>query len=305
MIDSRLPMTVIGGYLGAGKTTLINRLLSAPHGQRLMVLVNDFGAINIDAELLHSADEDTLTLTNGCVCCTMGADLFMAIADVLDRTPRPDHLIIEASGIADPQKIANAAVAEPEMRFGGIVTVVDAGSYQSLFSDTLIGPQIRDQVACADLVLVSKTEEIPPAVALGLAADSRSAPVLLSDADHVAELLLLQPDPASKPQRGARAHPDYMHWHHSADIVLSREELARIVETRPPGLFRIKGFVRGRPGRGWLIQVVGQDVSITPADVPGDTHLVGIGLSAQVTVQDCEAWWRGAEQLSAAPAKAD
>jgi hypothetical protein len=96
-----------------------------------------------------------------------------------------------------------------------------------------------------------------------------------------------------------------MHWHHSADIVLSREELARIVETRPPGLFRIKGFVRGRPGRGWLIQVVGQDVSITTADVPGDTHLVGIGLSAQVTVQDCEAWWRGAEQLSAAPAKAD
>ena len=305
MIDSRLPMTVIGGYLGAGKTTLINRLLSAPHGQRLMVLVNDFGAINIDAELLHSADEDTLTLTNGCVCCTMGADLFMAIADVLDRDPRPDHLIVEASGIADPQKIANAAVAEPEMRFGGIVTVVDAGSYQSLSSDTLIGRQIRDQVACADLVLVSKTEEIPAAVALGLAADSRSAPVLLSDADHVAELLLLQPDPASKPQRGARAHPDYMHWHHSADIVLSREELARIVEARPPGLFRIKGFVRGRPGRGWLIQVVGQDVSITPADVPGDTHLVGIGLSAQVRVQDCEAWWQGAEQLSAAPAKAD
>lgn len=305
MIDSRLPMTVIGGYLGAGKTTLINRLLSAPHGQRLMVLVNDFGAINIDAELLHSADEDTLTLTNGCVCCTMGADLFMVIADVLDRNPRPDHLIVEASGIADPQKIANAAVAEPEMRFGGIVTVVDAGSYQSLSSDTLIGPQIRDQVACADLVLVSKTEEIPAAVALGLAADSRSAPVLLSDADHVAELLLLQPDPGSKPQRRTRPHPDYMHWHHSADIVLSREELARIVETRPPGLFRIKGFVRGRPGRGWLIQVVGQDVSITTADVPGDTHLVGIGLSAQVTVQDCEAWWRGAEQLSAAPAKAD
>ena len=85
-----LPLTVIGGYLGAGKTTLINRVLAGDHGLRLMVMVNDFGAINIDAELLASATEDRMELTNGCVCCTMGADLFLAIGDVL-RGLDADH----------------------------------------------------------------------------------------------------------------------------------------------------------------------------------------------------------------------
>ena len=109
-----LPMIVISGYLGAGKTTLINRLLRAARGQRIMVLVNDFGAINIDADLLQRAAEDTLTLTNGCICCTMGADLFLALGDALDRRPRPDLLVIEASGVAHPRNIAEAAKAEPD-----------------------------------------------------------------------------------------------------------------------------------------------------------------------------------------------
>jgi len=96
----RIPLSVIGGYLGAGKTTLINTLLAQNHGVRLAVLVNDFGAINIDAALLHSASEDTISLTNGCVCCTMSGDLFFTIGDLLDRSPRPDHILIEASGTA-------------------------------------------------------------------------------------------------------------------------------------------------------------------------------------------------------------
>ena len=115
----RLPLTVVSGYLGAGKTSLINRLLSEEHGLRLLVMVNDFGAINIDADLLAEAGEDTMTLTNGCVCCTMGADLYMAIGDVLDRDTRPDHLVIEASGIADPARIAQVAMAQPDLVYGG------------------------------------------------------------------------------------------------------------------------------------------------------------------------------------------
>ncbi|MEY8840033.1 GTP-binding protein, partial [Cribrihabitans sp. XS_ASV171] len=121
----RLPLTVVSGYLGAGKTTLINRLLAEDHGLRLLVMVNDFGAINIDAALIAAQGDDTIALTNGCVCCTMGADLFMALGDALDRRPRPDHLVIEASGIADPAAIANAAKAEPELSYAGIVTLVD------------------------------------------------------------------------------------------------------------------------------------------------------------------------------------
>ncbi len=291
--DKRLPMTVVGGYLGAGKTTLINRLLAAPHGARLMVLVNDFGAINIDAELLQSADEDTLTLTNGCVCCTMGADLFMAIGDVLDRVPRPDHLIIEASGIADPAKIANAAVAEPELRYGGIVTVVDGQCYPSLSHDPQIGPQIRDQAACADLLLVSKVNSVSGSLALALTAGNRAAKILSTDADDVGTLLLSICDVAPPKASLSPSHPGYMHWQYQGCLALSRPKLEAALACRPKGIFRMKGFVRASEDSGWLLQVVGQNVSISRVGAVDATQLVGIGLQDQVSVKDCDDWWNG------------
>ena len=123
-----------------------------------MVMVNDFGELNIDAELLESADEDTLTLSNGCICCTMGTELLYALGDAIDRRPRPDHLVIEASGVAQPEKIAAAAHAEPEMQYAGIVTVADAANIGALTSDAKIGAQIAGQLAVADLVAVTKTD---------------------------------------------------------------------------------------------------------------------------------------------------
>lgn len=294
MDDARLPMTVIGGYLGAGKTTLINRLLSEPHGLRLMVLVNDFGAINIDAALLQSADEDTLTLTNGCVCCTMGSDLFMAIGDVLDRRPRPDHLIIEASGIANPAKIAGAAVTEPELRYGGIVTVVDALGYPELSGDPQIGQQLRDQVACADLVLVSKASTMPDRLALSLSASSHGARVFSCDAAQVGSLLLSIPKSSGPHQAPLRAHPDYVHWHITGDVLLSRQMLDKILLDRPEGLFRVKGFIKGPNGSGWLVQAVGRQLDIIAVDWNETTALVGIGLADQVSIRDCDDWWANA-----------
>jgi len=153
-----IPLTVIGGYLGAGKTTLINQILREPQGKRYLVMVNDFGAINVDASLLVSADEDTIQLSNGCVCCTMGADLFLAIGDVLDGDMRPDHIVIEASGIADPAKIANVAVAEPDLVYQGIITVVDGANISDQLVDRFVGDQVRDQIRVADLIYVAKTE---------------------------------------------------------------------------------------------------------------------------------------------------
>ncbi len=102
-----IPVTVIGGYLGSGKTTLLNQLLSQTVGQRIAVLVNDFGDIGIDGDLIAAADGDTITLTNGCVCCRIGSDLMTALWSVRDRQDPPEHLIIEASGIADPAPIAH------------------------------------------------------------------------------------------------------------------------------------------------------------------------------------------------------
>ena len=292
---ARLPLTVIGGYLGAGKTTLINRLLREDHGARIMVMVNDFGAINIDADLLASADDDTLTLTNGCVCCTMGADLFMAMGDALDRHPRPDHLVIEASGIADPARIAAAAKAEPDMAYGGIAVVVDALHWPGLADDPQIGAQIRGQVAVADLLLVSKAEAgLPGSLSARLAGLSAAPQLDLARLPAVAPLIL----GGLSPLQGKAApagHPAYLGWSHEGPEVLDRAALLAKLEAAPAPLYRIKGLVRAPDGPGWEVQVVGRNIAVKPAlDPVTQTRIVAIGPQAGLTRADVAAWWAAA-----------
>ncbi|MBA3508391.1 MAG: GTP-binding protein, partial [Betaproteobacteria bacterium] len=117
-----LPLTVIGGFLGAGKTTLLNHLLGAPHGRRLAVLVNDFGPINIDAALIRSRSEDTISLANGCACCSVAGDLTRALIELAQRDEPPDAIVLEASGLADPHGIAQVALANPALRLDGVLT---------------------------------------------------------------------------------------------------------------------------------------------------------------------------------------
>lgn len=278
-----LPLTVIGGYLGAGKTTLINRLLGEEHGLRLLVMVNDFGAINVDAALIEAADDDMIALTNGCVCCTMGADLFHAIGDVLDRDVLPDHLIVEASGIADPAAIARVAIAEPDLAYGGIVTVVDALEYDRLSGDPQIGAQIRAQVVAADIVLVSKTETGGWPEALDVKA------VAVSELSEVAPLLCciyLRSHAVIETQ-----HPSYQYWYARTERAMAREDLVALLLARPSGLFRVKGFVPALSGGIWQVQCVGQHVAVLQGQ--GPSGLVGIGLSGSFDLGDVENWWQG------------
>lgn len=286
----RLPLTVLGGYLGAGKTTLLNRLLSEDHGQRIMVMVNDFGAINIDASLIAAASSDTLTLSNGCVCCTMGADLFMAMGDALDRRPRPDHLVIEASGVADPAKIADAARTEPEMSYGGIAVVVDALNWPALADDPLIGAQLQDQVRVADMLLVSKTDgTIADGLAQRLTALTPAPQIDLSMAPEVAPLLLsgILPRPASPK---TAPHPAYVGWSHDSDQRFSRASLFEKLTQAPANLYRIKGRVLGLDAPGWEIHRVGTQVDIKRCETPR-TQLVALGPAEGLTRQDIENWW--------------
>lgn len=284
---SRLPLTVIGGYLGAGKTTLINRLLSADHGLRILVLVNDFGAVNIDAGLLISAEEDTIELANGCVCCTMGADLFMAVGDVLDRKPRPDHLIVEASGIADPARIANVARAEPDLAYAGIVTVVDGKNCEDLVSDTQIGPQVISQITCADLMAVSKSN---PTEALRAHLQSFNPTAALAQSDELdcSQILMCGQD---MKDAESLPHAAYAKWSHVGEERHTEVTLRVTLSNRPSALFRVKGRVRGYDGEGYLIQAVGPDLTLTRIDQPEKSQLIGIGLASRLTNSACVTWW--------------
>lgn len=154
-----LPVTLICGFLGAGKTTLLNRLLADPMGRRLAVLVNDFGAINIDADLIVAADDSGIALSNGCICCSIRDDLALALLQLHQERPEIDHVLIEASGISDPVGIAEA-LFRPDMarhfRVDSIVAVVDAEAYPAL--DFHAGELVLRQAAVADLVLLNKCD---------------------------------------------------------------------------------------------------------------------------------------------------
>lgn len=284
---TRLPLTVISGYLGAGKTTLINRLLAEDHGLKLLVMVNDFGAINIDASLIAATGDGTISLTNGCVCCTMGADLYLAIGDVLQRENRPDHLVIEASGIADPAAIANAAKAEPQLSYAGIITLVDGLNGAATLSDPMIAPQVAQQIRVADLLLLTKTETTSPALRATMDEKGLPIPDTLEAQTPIADILFgVIPLPGT---RQAAPHPAYTHWHSKSLPIMTKEELEQKLKSRPKGLFRLKGFIPSSDGT-LEVHVVGNHVDIRGSDQTS-CGLVGLGLSKRLTPQQIESWW--------------
>ncbi|MEW9921884.1 GTP-binding protein [Marimonas sp. MJW-29] len=282
-----LLLTVISGYLGAGKTTLINRLLADPKGLRLMVMVNDFGAINVDRSLIAAEGENVIALTNGCVCCTMGADLFMALGDLLDRRPRPDHLIIEASGIADPKAIANTAIAEPELRYAGIVTLVDALNILDLLGDPLVGPQVRQQIAVADLVLQTKRETRDERLDAAFVSMALRVPEILS-ADALSVLTL---DGDKEKVAGfSAAHPEYVSWHLRPETPVSCDVLKEALGAPPAGLYRLKGVLRTNRGQK-AVHLVGKQFSISALEGEVEPVLVGLGPRGRLSEEEVTAWW--------------
>jgi G3E family GTPase len=155
-------MTVLGGFLGSGKTTLLNNILRARHGLRILVMVNDFGSLNVDASLIESTDgaQDVINLTNGCVCCSMGGELISALLKVEALVPELDWLIIEGSGVSDPKKIAQIGRVGGNFLLKSIVTVVDAGSVRHMAQDRYVGDVVLQQIEAADLIISNKLDLI-------------------------------------------------------------------------------------------------------------------------------------------------
>ncbi|UWQ74966.1 GTP-binding protein [Leisingera sp. M658] len=283
---NRLPVTIISGYLGAGKTTLINRLLAEDHGLKLTVIVNDFGAINIDDALIQDTSGGTIALTNGCACCTMGDDLSLALREILNRPGRPDHLVIEASGISDPVAIANSVLNERGLSYGGIVTLVDAENAGTLLNDPLVAPQAEQQIRAADLVIVSKCDGMNQTVSALLAKAGARTPTVLNGSP-VAELLF---DVVPLPKGAAvAAHPAYTTWQHRSNDVLDRRALGNKLAARPAGLYRMKGFVL-TSGGAYELHVVGRHVEAKRCEAE-ETVLVGLGPANRISRDEIEAWW--------------
>jgi len=159
----RTPVTVIGGYLGAGKTTLVNHLLRQAQGVRLAIMVNDFGALPIDADLITAREEDVISIAGGCVCCSFGSDLMAALMRLPARVPPPEHVLIETSGVALPGAVARSVRLLGDYALDGVIVLADAETVRARAADRYMGDTIERQLADADLIVLNKADLVAPA----------------------------------------------------------------------------------------------------------------------------------------------
>ena len=162
-MSEKLPVTVITGYLGAGKTTLLNRILSEPHGQKYAVVVNEFGEIGIDNDLVVNADEEVFEMNNGCICCTVRGDLIRVLEGLMRRKGKFDAIIVETTGLADPAPVAQTFFVDEAVgaktKLDAVVTVADAKWLRERLGDA---PEAKNQIAFADVIVINKTDLVSP-----------------------------------------------------------------------------------------------------------------------------------------------
>ena len=291
-----VPLTVIGGYLGAGKTTLLNHLLRNSDGLRIAALVNDFGDINIDADLIESTDGETIALTNGCACCTLADGLTTVIAGLRERTGDFDHIVIESSGVADPLKIGQIGAA-----FGfplvGVAVLVDAETVRAQSTDKYVGDTVTRQLGSADLLIVNKSDLVAPgeleSLQAWLSETVPDTPRLSTDGGRVDPAILL----ASLHESDASAvdvgsHDSFESWSFRTEVPLRRSDVDAFLTALPPGVVRAKGILRlaDDATNSYLLQRVGRRTSLLPLNAVStgdsvDTRLVVIGVPGSIDGQ--------------------
>ncbi len=288
--DALIPVTVIGGYLGAGKTTLLNHILQNAD-ERIAVLVNDFGDINIDAALVDSADGDTISLANGCICCSMVDGFIGALETVKAQSPPPQRLVVEASGVADPQQIA-AYAHMPGLVLDGTIVVVDADQVPKQLRNEYIRDVVEQQLRAADLLVLNKSDLVSDADRISTSIGSISdAPQLSAvNGELPLEVLLgievLERDGAPGPAADDR----FRTWSESFADPVDRAELVECLESQPDSVVRVKGFVRlaDAPEVLTIVHMVGERLALSSGGQwdGRDCQLVFVELRSKNSVAD-------------------
>jgi G3E family GTPase len=287
---SRLPVTIITGFLGSGKTTLVNHILAHQTRLRTAVMVNEFGDIAIDGDLIVGAVGDIVELANGCVCCSINNDLLDAMSRVLQRRPRIDHLVIETTGLADPLPVA-LTLMRPEfhacVRLDAIVALADADAFSL---DRFAGGAALNQLRYADFVLLNKCDLVSAdradAVERQIRRRSQGSRIQRVTRARVALPLIL----GTGAFRGDRPPLGASHDHSAEDGVdavsfasdqaLSADMFQAFLERLPTNVFRAKGILTIAGSRSrHLFHLVGRRFTLdtAPAGLSGHTRLVLIG----------------------------
>ncbi len=271
----RVPVTLLGGYLGSGKTTVINELLARTE-QPIAVMVNDVGEVNIDASLIARHNGDTIELTDGCVCCSLNHGLAEAFGMLRHRSNPPDQVVLELSGVADPRPVlpwANSA----GFRLDGVIVLIDADQFIDRLNDPSVGPTVEAQLLAADLFLLTKTD---------LVDDRARSEVLETIASLHPDVPLLPTDTplstasflnvGTRHQGGAAAVPDPSLFDpHVATTVtipdpIDLDALEQLLDGLDRRVMRAKGIARDPGGVRHLVQVVGRRRLITPLPTAED-----------------------------------